>query len=201
MYDWSTHVPGNHEIETASGRYVDLLNPDPRTIIMTDVATGLSNTCRYNGQVEFYSVAQHAWTCAARARSLFPDRPDLWLLALHHDDAEAYLGDVTRPLKSLLQPTYGDLSDRMDKAIQEALNLPLGDPLDVPEIKAIDNWALMLEARNLLRSKGRLWGVQAHNWGLDEEDESDSGLWIAPQSPASARDMFLAAHNYITRQF
>lgn len=202
-YDWSQHVPGHHEIETASGRYVDLRNPDPSTITLEDVATGLANTCRFNGQVQFYSVAQHVVICAQRAQRL-DYGPDIQLAALHHDDAEAFLGDVTRPLKSLLQPAYGELSDQMDDAIIEALGLPWGgDALNIPEVKALDNWALMLEARNLLPSQGKRWGGQEHNWDVDTEatsDEIDVDLWSGCWSPDRARAQFLRTHDYITER-
>lgn len=199
-YDWSAHVPGHHEIETASGLYVDLQNPDPSTITLEDIATGLANTCRYNGQVEFYSVAQHVVICSQRVARQGHNNV-VQLAALHHDDAEAYLGDVTRPLKSLLQPAYGQLSDLMDAAIAEASgNLWPADALKVEAVKEADNWALMLEARNLLPSQGRSWGGQAHNWDVDMEatqDGQDADLWSGCWSPEFAKAAYIGLNAMI----
>jgi hypothetical protein len=45
---------------TVSGIVVDLFNPDPDTLLISDIAHGLANNCRWNGHTKhFWSVAQH----------------------------------------------------------------------------------------------------------------------------------------------
>jgi 5'-deoxynucleotidase YfbR-like HD superfamily hydrolase len=201
-YDWASHVPGHHEIELYSGRYLDLSNPSGLVIGLDDVAHGLAYTCRYSGQcADYYSVAQHAVMCA---RKLEKDGCTVLeqLGALHHDDAEAFLGDVVRPLKSLIQPEYGRLTDLMDQAITDAFgNLWPADLLSVPVVKAADNWALMVEAWRLLPSQGKQWGGQAHNWDVDMEagGRQDEGLWRGYQSPRTAARSFIRLHNALVR--
>jgi hypothetical protein len=84
-------------LRTYTGRYFNPLEPDPEQIDIEDIAQGLSNICRYSGQCEFYSVAQHsvyvAWLLPSQKR----------LKGLLHDAPEAYLGDVVAPLKVLEQ--------------------------------------------------------------------------------------------------
>lgn len=199
-YDWSKHVPGAHEIETFSGRYVDLSNPRPESITLDDVAHGLANTCRYNGQVRFYSVAEHA---VMVARILERQGHDAYvqLAGLHHDDPEAFLGDVTRPLKSLLQPVYGELTLMMERAVVDALRLPGINNLsfDAPRVKAADNIALYLEAKHLLPSRGEMWirpGIE-DEWELRGEQKSTddfADLWVGGDDPWSAADTWLAHH-------
>lgn len=202
-YDWSKHVPGNSEIELYSGRYLDLANPSSEVIGLEDVAHGLAYTCRYSGQcADYYSVAQHAVMCS---RKLAKDGRSVLerLAALHHDDSEAFLGDVVRPLKSLIQPQYGDLTEKMDQAITEAFgNHWPADALTLPVVKAADNWALMVEAWRLLPSKGRMWGGQAHNWEVDMEVNgfADEGLWRGYQSPRTAARSFIRTHNALVRE-
>ena len=78
------HIPTEHEVETFSGRYVNVKSPDPDTIHLTDIAHALSNICRYGGHCKhFYSVAQHSVFCAERIRRQGGGR---WqqLAALHH---------------------------------------------------------------------------------------------------------------------
>jgi hypothetical protein len=119
------------------------------------------------------------------------------LLALHHDDAEAYLGDVTRPLKSLLQPAYGMLSEQMDYAIQRALNLPVqGDYLAHAAIKEADNWALLREARVLLPSKGEYWAGNGACWDIGTEVvvAVDGGWYPEKLPPAQAQGLYLSRH-------
>jgi hypothetical protein len=202
-YDWSAHVPGNNEIELYSGRYLDLSNPSSAVIGLDDIAHGLAYTCRYSGQcADYYSVAQHAVMCS---RKLEKDGATVLeqLAALHHDDSEAFLGDVVRPLKTLIQPQYGELTDKMDQAVTDAFgNLWPADALTLPVVKAADNWALMVEAHRLLPSKGKMWGGQAHNWEVDMEVEgaNDLGLWRGYQSPRTAARSFIRRHNALTRE-
>lgn len=196
------HYPSKHEIETFSGRYVDLSDPSPASIVLEDVAHGLAHTCRYNGQIDYYSVAEHAV-----AVSVYLERmgysEKVCLMGLHHDDAEAYLGDVTRPLKSLLQPAYGRLTEAMDAAIIEGLDLPWDtEQGNVCEkvIKDADNWALMREARALLPSQGKTWGGLGDGSTDTEFDAArlvaDLDNFWSPEclSPVEAEGAWLSRH-------
>ena len=52
-----------HAIETVSGRYVDVADPKPESICITDIAWSLSRQARFAGHTmseEVWSVAQHA---------------------------------------------------------------------------------------------------------------------------------------------
>lgn len=196
MTDWTKHVPGPHEIETFTGKYVDLSDPKPESIDLESVAHGLANTCRYNGQVRFYSVAEHAVMVSRRLeRKGFPS----WvqMAGLHHDDAEAFLGDVTRPLKSLFQPRYEELTAAMDDAIVQSLSLSTGRwALGIPCVKDADNWSLLVEAWNLLPSQGINWSGSAVEWSVDMEAgrEEDTDLWLGGLSPEAARILWLNRH-------
>lgn len=105
-------------ILVSSGTLIDLRDPRPEFICLTDIATALSRLCRFTGHTsDFYSVAQHAVlvsrVCAAKDAK--------W--GLLHDAAEAYLGDVSTPLKRLL-PEYARLERRWLDAIAERFSLP-----------------------------------------------------------------------------
>lgn len=44
-------------ITTITGKYIDFVNITPDQFYIKDIAAGLSNTCRFTGQLEnFYSV-------------------------------------------------------------------------------------------------------------------------------------------------
>lgn len=150
------HEPGMYEIETASGLYVDLSDPRPEQIRLEAIAHGLAHTCRFAGQTfRFYSVAEHAVHVSHLVCAL--ERPELALVALHHDDAEAFLGDVTRPLKAVLGPAYANATAMMEVAISQALGIPIAAPT-APVVKLADDLALAFEARELLPSAGQGWG-------------------------------------------
>lgn len=108
-----------HCISTFTGRKVDLVNPRPEQIDIADIACGLANESRFNGQTgRLYSVAQHS----VEASFIVP-REDR-LEALLHDATEAYMKDIPAPLKALL-PEYRAIERRLDAVIRERFGLSL----------------------------------------------------------------------------
>ena len=96
-----------------SGRRLDLLDPSPMDIEVEDIAHGLARVARWNGQTvgeHGFSVAQHSLIVA----DLVPKR--LRLAALLHDAAEAYMGDMVKPLKQLF-PMFSDIEAKVMSAI------------------------------------------------------------------------------------
>lgn len=89
-------------ITTVTGKHFDPLNPDDRLIDIYDIAHSLSLMCRANGHAKFfYSVAQHSIACANEAKARGWSR-EVIIGCLLHDASEAYLSDVTRPVKKEL---------------------------------------------------------------------------------------------------
>ena len=175
-------------IELRSGAFLNFHDPDPAVITLDDVATGLSHICRYTGQCStFYSVAEHAVVVSRRLEFLGFGRDIQWS-GLHHDDAEAFVGDVNRPLKQML-PEYKAIERRVWRAIAEALGLGLSEPQD-RAVKDADNWALSAEAYHLLPSRGASWfSVGLYVPGRDWFPE-----WIG-MSPEEAKRAWLHRHN------
>lgn len=127
-------------IHTFHGRRIFVRDPDLNdTLYLEDFAHGLARVSRFTGQTAHrYSVASHCLMVA----DLLPTR--LHASGLLHDAAEAVLGDVSSPLKSLL-PEYKALQDRWESALAERW----GVPLHGPEIKAADRLAYSIEVRDL----------------------------------------------------
>lgn len=196
----STYVPSKHEIETFSGQFVDVSNPSVANIKLEDIAHALGAICRYGGHCKrFYSVAEHA-VFVSRRLERQGHAPVMQLAGLHHDDSEAFLSDIPRPMKPLLGKTYERMTDRMDRAITEALELAGGAAqFHTTEVKAADNWALMVEARHLLPSEGRLWfqGAQgAAQWGLGKMPSRivTPDYWLGGIIPDHAAVLFTNRH-------
>lgn len=175
-------------IETCSGEHLDFLNPDPNTIILTDIAFALSNLCRYTGHVPFYSVAEHSVYVASRL-------PKEWRLAgLFHDAAEAYLGDVNSPLKQYL-PKYQGIEKNLEKVIMEKFLIePMTDECR-KAVKLADMSQLKLEASVLLPSRGVGWNLP------EQPDDGISRPGVLPRClpPDTAMTMFLACYDYLTK--
>ena len=103
---------------TRSGRDIDILDFRVEDIKVEEVAHALALTCRYGGHCrEFYSVAQHA-VIVARYLEAQGHPLDVVMAGLHHDDSEAYLGDIIRPLKDLL-PIYKEIETRFEMTLAE----------------------------------------------------------------------------------
>lgn len=119
---------------------VDLENLSTEDIHVEDIATALSNICRFTGHIrEFYSVAQHATMVAELVA------PPLRFAALHHDDSEAYLGDVSRHLKHSEYLTgYRVLEQKAQGIIDQFLGIRLSRE-DLEEIKAADDCVAVFE--------------------------------------------------------
>lgn len=117
-------------MQSYTGKKFYSLDPRPEDIDIVDIAHALSMQCRYNGHYRrFYSVAEH---CVLLSK-LFTAEYALW--ALLHDETEAYVGDMVRPLKAHL-PDYCAAEDRVMIAIAERFGLE--SAVMPPEVVAAD---------------------------------------------------------------
>lgn len=161
-------------LTTISGRQVDLVNPAESRFGVYDIAHALSRLCRFNGHVHgFYSVAQHS----VFVSHLVP--PEHARAALFHDAAEAFLGDVTTPLKRLL-PDYEQLERQFQIVIARRFSLPFVLP---EEVHQADQVALATERRDLLQHCLTPWPALE---GVEPHTET-----IEPLPPGKACDAFI----------
>jgi len=106
------------ETNTFTGLYFNFRSVTPGMIDIRDIAKGLSNNNRWFGQTKLpLSVAQHSVMVTWAA----PDH--LKKMALLHDAAEAYTGDINKPLKILLEPTISLIEARIMSAINQCFKL------------------------------------------------------------------------------
>ncbi|WP_339079658.1 phosphohydrolase [Pseudomonas sp. TMP9] len=150
-----------------SAREFDLLNARADLITTLDIAHALSLICRFNGHCSrHYSVAQHSLLVADIVQSQ-GHSPEIQLQALLHDAAEAYVGDMVRPLKLLLWEANGEfdaIEEHVWRAVCERFDLELELPACVHQADMI---ALATERRDLLPEHPAAWdclrGITPHN--------------------------------------
>jgi hypothetical protein len=139
-----TRVPKDPYIRTSSSQRFFVTNPEKSEIKLEDIAHGLSMLCRYNGQCsQFYSVAQHSLIIASKVSK------KAGMYALLHDASEAYLGDVTSPLKHSESFTlYRELEKRTTAHILKSLNVPCTEAIK-KEVAYWDHKILVPEMKHL----------------------------------------------------
>lgn len=171
------HIPSY--ITMFSGAHVDPLDLRPEDILVEDIAHHLSNQCRWSGGTRYhYSVAQHSYYCSLIVPSPFAYD------ALHHDDAEAYLQDMAKPLKNnrTLGQAYRGAEQRIERVIREALGVtfPFPDP-----VKQADLAMLIAEAEQLVHGR--------KHWSYYHEIEA-ADIEIKKWTPEKAEKKWLARH-------
>lgn len=173
-------------ISLAMGGYIDLLNPDPKDIRIIDIGIGLTNQCRFGGQLSkgFYSVAQH---CVIVSR-LVP--PQFALEALLHDASEAYIGDVQAPLKRIL-PDY----KKIEKGLEDAISSRFGVKFGSPEVKFADQVAFLNEKRDIINNNDYWPGAP------DIKISGDTMVYIEPWHRSQALRIFMKRANELMRKF
>ena len=116
-----------------SGRRLNLLDPSPLDVEISDIAHGLARVARWNGQTignHAFSVAEHSLVVEDIALMLKPDLPPHWRLAvLLHDAPEYVIGDMISPFKAVIGEAYKAVEARL----QGAIHLSFGLPAEIPQ--------------------------------------------------------------------
>ncbi|WP_240232495.1 HD family hydrolase [Devosia lacusdianchii] len=137
-----------------SGRRLDILDPSPMDVELSDIAHGLARVARWNGQTigDYpFSVAQHSVLVLELYRAATPDcSPAAQLQALLHDAPEYVMGDIISPFKAAMGGNYKDVENRLLSAIYLRFSLPATMPAALAkQVKKADREAAFFEAVHL----------------------------------------------------
>lgn len=139
-------------ITTYSKVHFTPLAPKKEEIRILDIAHPLSLMTRANGHFpQFYSVAQHSIQCAKEAAARgYGKRVEL--ACLLHDASEAYLADITRPVKKNLTQ-YQTAEKVLQNAIYEHFlgSVPTGG--EAALVREIDDVCLYYEFYHFAQEK------------------------------------------------
>lgn len=157
-------------IQTYTGLAIDLANFREEDVRLPDICHALSIINRFTGHTTRpYSVAQHS----VMVSRIVEPRHALW--GLLHDASEAYIGDVSTPLK-MMMPNYRDLEETIQRAIAKKFGMKWPMP---HEVKEADLRALMAEKRDLVPG--------AHEWGIPADPAAGA---VEPVGWEQAKKMF-----------
>lgn len=169
-------------IRLRSGCYLDLSDPREDQFTLEDIAGGLSKICRFGGQIEcFYSVAEHSYWCGYQAVCDGLSRDEICAVFLH-DAAEAFVGDVVKPLKLMLGE-FGRIERRIEGVIERKFGVDFGKHENA--IRKIDNEMLIAERR-------AMFSVDDVQWP-GEEAVRRLPIQFGKWSSGYAEDVFLNA--------
>lgn len=145
------------------GRRFNLANPTYKDFRLEEIAHNLSRINRYTGSIipEHYSVAEHSARVAFYTLALMPTRSlgttyhNAFRAGLMHDAAEAYLNDMSSPLKRLpAMWGYCRTSDRYDSLIMRAFHIFPAISYGIDAVHAADMAVFDLEHPRLQPGKG-----------------------------------------------
>lgn len=137
-------------ISLVDGSFFDLLSPKDNTYDIEVIAHALSRINRFTGHIDCpcYSVAEHSVLVSVATD------PRYALEGLLHDASEAFVGDVSSPLKRILGSAYTDIEDAIQKEIAVRYSLIYPFP---KEIHAADKRVYWSERVEIAPGKDRLW--------------------------------------------
>ena len=167
-------------------------DPRPEDVFIEDIANGLAGIRRYTSQghiARHYSVAEHSVLLTRRV--LYGLRwPALdCMCVLMHDASEAYLGDLVKAVKPLLDG-YREVEAQVDAAIFRKFGLTDRFPELHEKIKEMDNRIVPVEKKAIFPS------YQPRVQEFAPLDNIDIQLW----SPITAREEFLVTFERLQRR-
>lgn len=187
-----------------SGRRLDILNPSPVDVELSDIAHGLARVARWNGQTigDYpFSVAQHSVLVLELFRSANPDaEPAAQMQCLLHDAPEYVVGDIISPFKAVIGGSYKEVENGLLAAVFLRFSLPATMPAAVSKlVKKADQEAAFFEATHLAGfdppEARKLFGVP----GQSAFDVEDFERLIRPWPTQQAHERFVEAFEAVSR--
>lgn len=142
---------GSH-ITTYTKVHIEVLDPRIEQFFIEDIAHALSMMTRANGHYpEFYSVGQHSLDCMREAKSRnYSAR--VVLACLLHDASEAYISDITRPVKKDLT-MYLQVEKQLQDLIYQRFLGELPTEKERELVKSVDDANLYYEFLHFMDEK------------------------------------------------
>lgn len=186
-----SHAPRTWQ-RMLSGRRLNLIDPSPLDVEISDIALGLSRNTRWNGQTtgeHAWSVAQHSVFVVEIMRQFHP-RPsaDLLLAGLLHDASEYVTHDMITPLKAVVGDVFKELELRLTRAVH--LRFGLSADLSTADKALIKKADLIAGATEAVQLAGFAPDEVKKVLGIRAQPLAD--VTLSPLPSKAAEQQFLA---------
>lgn len=179
----------------SSGRKYFPFAPKADDVLIEDIAHHLATNSRWNGAT-VHPTNPHLISLSVAEHSVYVSlyvehelgRPDLAMSALLHDAAEAYIGDLIRPLKysSVFAKPFSEVEEINERVIFAKFDIPYPLP---KEVKIADDAVCNAELQQVVkRSPDLEWPTTM------TMDVEPAPYEILMMPPARAREFFLGRY-------
>lgn len=171
--------------------YIELLDlSKPQPIDLREIAWCLAHKPRYGAHTRpVISVAEHSIRVGRRVAEWTSDLNTV-RCALMHDAPEAYIGDVSRPMKSLFRhygiTLFDELEAKVEQLVADKYGLHWTDEIHAL-VKAADNEACAWEKKYVMGPGPR----EAAWWSWLPKIEPSESMRVWGQPPEQAFEAFL----------
>lgn len=172
-------------IETYTGAKIFIPPTESNEYRIEDIAHSLSLQCQFNGHCKFFwSIAQHTLLAYKMARMAYPEYAQAVLL---HDAAEAYIGDLPRPIKGLIQE-FAEIEYVLLCGIFKEFDVNIDD---MNHIKPVDNIALAVATQIVMSSRGMGWNLFTPEMCFLIERHPQLSEMVVEEKPSIVEEQFL----------
>jgi len=164
-------------------------------INLVSIAQALARINRFAGNFSSISVAQHAYVVSALVARMGGDAKEQ-LAALHHDDAEAFIGDIPSPVKQLC-PDIQVLENEILTLVDEKYEVKTRSALIKKVDKIVTDRELMLNIE-LNPALPRMMSVLRD--AIEDKKVIITASTLTPWEPARAIAAYLDLHDDLMRE-
>lgn len=134
---------------TGTSFYIE--DPSPSEVSIIDIAHALGHQARYTGHCLFYSVAEHS----VLVSHMVPEKDQL--AGLLHDATEAYVADLSRPMKRALG--VGNSYFSLEAMVWDAIAMRFKIDWVLPESVKVADLAICGLEREVLHPRAPAWDI------------------------------------------
>ncbi|RDE78339.1 phosphohydrolase [Haemophilus parainfluenzae] len=176
---------------THGNRLIDFANPQNSDIHIDDIIHHLAMIPRFGGKLDVhYSVLDHSVFAGTIAKTCLKVDDMTAFAVLMHDAQEAFLGDVTSPLKQLL-PDYKKIEKAFEMVIRDKFKIRIKAEMEIV-VKTADILALKAEKQAFIQTPAEL----AEHWRFLDKFPT---VPISPREYINSKALFKDAFNYYNK--